>query len=152
MKSLLPSVVVFSLAILFFGCNPDETPEQSIEGSWELVEIRSQWTQDVQKGGDLNLRETYTFNPNGTFTKTRKDSEMDKQGSGTYTASGADGRENNPSLKISMDLTFNEDVNADLVYGCEDELTEHLYILSDGLLRNMGSCMADVNILLYNKL
>jgi len=162
MKNLFKFAALLVVSLVTLSCNDDDTPAQGVEGTWALVEIRSQWTRDVLTGEDMYIRESYNFYHNGTFTKTRPGAEFDFQGSGTYTISDPDRTvEGNENLRFIMDLTFEKNVSSELVYGCniipeslqdDDELTERLYLRDDGLLRNWGCILiADLNWLVYSK-
>lgn len=154
--------LIISAVIVSTGCNPDENPEQTMEGTWELVEIRGHWTP-VLSGEDLTIKESYTFNSNGTFTKSRVDTELDHHVSGTFTFTVPDPTiEGNENVRYEVDLLFNNNVSTDMIYGCnigpeefrdsDEEFIERMYLRDDGLLRNWGCYrIADLSLFVYSK-
>ncbi|HSJ66913.1 MAG TPA: hypothetical protein VK921_04535 [Anditalea sp.] len=162
MQRIFQFLLIFSAVIICTSCNPDEIPEQTMEGTWDLVEIRGHWTP-VLSGEDLSIRETYTFHPNGTFTKSRVGAEFDHYGSGTFTLTVPDPTiEGNENVRYEVDLIFNTNVSTDIIYGCnigpeefrdsDEEFIERMYLRDDGLLRNWGCYrIADLSLFVYSK-
>ncbi|KEO74668.1 hypothetical protein [Anditalea andensis] len=163
MKNRYLSAFVVLFSAICFSCNSDETPDQGMEGTWELAEIRSHWTQDILTGDDMYIWESYTFYPYGTFIKHRLGTELEYHASGTFnftdSARTTEGYEN---VRFILELKFDENVSSDIVYGCnmspqesnsyDEELKETMYLMDDGFLRNWGCHRtADIDWFVYSK-
>jgi len=161
MQRIFQFLLIFSAVIICTSCNLDESPDQAIEGTWELVEIRGHWTP-VQSGEDLTIKESYTFHSNGTFTKSRVGTELDHHASGTFTLTVPDPTlEGNENVRYELDLLYDSNVSTDMIYGCnigpeefrdsDEEFIERMYLSEDGLLRNWGCYrIADLSLYVYS--
>ena len=147
MKKFFILSCFFSIVVIFFGCDKDESPDNLIEGEWVLMEVGSTWTQDVIKAEEIDYEEKYILLPNGTFVKTRTGSDSDGQATGTFTFTAAE--PNHQDVQYYLSLTF--ETGTDMIISCTKSLgIEEFALLDNGRLLNAaGAC--DWPVLTYRK-
>ena len=138
--------------ILLIGCNNEDnlpTLFSSIEGEWELAEVRFQWEPDLD---DLVLPlDGYKFNPDNTFSRTREfDVEVTQFGKGTYVIEPAHEEDVNALYYVTLNYERGEEMIGNCEGGGYEEGKEYLFISSEKRLRNTwGEC--DGPTYVYNK-
>ncbi|UOQ68339.1 hypothetical protein [Hymenobacter volaticus] len=84
MKNIL--VLFLSLASLV-SCQEDNSVEPEANAypqTWQLVKLTGQIPNYIKTGADLPWQETYVFQGDSTFTKTRQQGDQLLQASGTF--------------------------------------------------------------------
>ncbi|UWY27066.1 hypothetical protein N4T20_15195 [Flavobacterium sp. TR2] len=132
--------VIFSLV----SCSNDDNdnkPAESYHGKWILTKMGS-GNPAVNSIDVLEWEESYTFNSNNTFSKTRKKEGKTITVSGTYSVvKTAD--------QIRFELVYTKE--SDIVSSCTSKTKESLYIINSiGNLYGTWS-ICDGPILVYEK-
>jgi len=139
--------LLLMLSMLTLSCSEDEENEKQkdmnldlvlkeLPQKWKLVKTTGSFAGSENTGDDMQWQETYTFNNDDTFTKTRLQKSGDKiTASGTFVI----GEESETSEK-SLKLTFNE--SSAIIGSCHNEPVEYLYYKKDSdlLLSNWWAC------------
>ncbi len=129
------------LLSMLFSCSKNEHVEGQIQGKWQLVKIRSVWTNTTTEGSDLDRQEFYVFRNDFTFLKSRQLNGEIIEMSGVYSwKTYSDGQK-------YLSLTFEED--SDIIYSCQGD-TEALQ-LAGSTLSNNSWAPCDGPILEYRK-
>ncbi|WP_417443815.1 hypothetical protein [Joostella sp.] len=106
----------------------------TIVDNWYLVEMRGSAPNTTTTGQDMEWQETYTFNQDSTFTKTRylKTSKSTLEGSGTYLYV-----ENNNEAYLQ--LNYND--NNKIIGSCTSDNSETLFFNeSSQLISGWNAC------------
>lgn len=121
---LLPLILIF--AIVSCSKKSEETFENKINGKWELVRMTGSFENTETAGADMEWNETYTFNANGTFAKTRTAAGVQSSATGKYSLfTDAQGVH---YVQLEYDSA------SPLVGGCYSDVNEELYFTADHLL------------------
>lgn len=119
--------LILVLIILVSSCNSgDENTnlETNFVGEWRLVEMSGSFANSETTGTDMEWQETYNFNSDGTFQKTRETINGSFEAFGTYSVI------NNPNEQL-LELNFNSD-NA-IIGNCSSDLKEYMVIASTNI-------------------
>jgi hypothetical protein len=111
-------VIFFSV---FSSCtkNTEEnTTTADYHGKWTLVKMSGSMFNSVTTGTTMDWQESYLFNNDGTFTKSRTRNAVKTTVSGTYTVK-------NNSDGLYLELTYPKD--SELIGSCYGNLKEELY-------------------------
>jgi hypothetical protein len=75
----------FLLLATLFSCQKEEMAAvEPYPQTWQLVSISGQIPNFILTGADLTWQETYVFNADNTFKKTRKQDDQVTEASGTF--------------------------------------------------------------------
>lgn len=80
---LLLSLLLATLS----ACQKEDVPETQTTAypqTWQLVKMTSSWTNTVQTGTALSWQETYVFQADSSFTKTRQQNGQVVDAQGTF--------------------------------------------------------------------
>ena len=116
--------ILLILIIILVSCSSDEavaTGDVDYFGNWELTKMSSAFTPAISFSNALEWKESYDFNENGTFTKTRLRDNKSITVSGTYVVTKT------PN-EIQFELTYEKD--NDIIGSCSAEPKEILFINS----------------------
>lgn len=143
--------LLLAFLLLFISCNSDDNITDlnnnpasiDVTGNWYLIEMSGNIPNSTTTGNDMEWQETYTFNQDSTFTKSRfnKGSDSTIKLSGTYKLKAT---EEERGLK----LYYNEE--SSIIGSCSNAKEEYLYFLNNSQIRsNWWAC--DGPGLLYEK-
>lgn len=121
-------VILFISLFVFSSCskdNEDSSTTTDYYGEWILVKMSGSMQNSETTGSAMAWQETYLFNPNGTFRKTRVQNSVTTMASGAYTTQKISG---------TMYLKLNYTKNNDIIGSCNGSLTEELYFSSNNTL------------------
>lgn len=108
------------------SCSSDDAnPSLAYYGKWQLIEMSGSIARSVTTGSEMDWQESYTFNTNGKFVKTRIKNNTTTTVSGTFSISKT-------SNETHLELTYSE--SSTLVGSCYGNLKEELFINSNNLL------------------
>lgn len=150
MKKNLYLVLFF--ASTFFACNQDDKdPQFNILGYWNIATVTNSWTGEVSSGDQINFRERYIFNDDGTFIKFSdknhkygKPLEESTQALGIYEIIPSENNRNALDLK----LTF--ETNVGMAASCGGNL-EYLILTKENKLVNNSWAACDGPSFTYQK-
>lgn len=120
--------VIFILVLSLVSCARDKTaksntPDPNYYGNWKLIKMEGSMPNSATTGSAMEWQESYVFDTNGTFTKTRD----------TITAKG-----NfvviTTATETSLALTYSS--SSTIIGNCTGDLKESLTVNSDGLLES----------------
>lgn len=134
-------IICFSFLILFISCDQDENPDESIFGTWELVEIYNPWVGESTDSEVDKFFQTYQFMSNGTFKKTRiyEDDGL-KEASGTFTLEDVPAYSSSDA-KLYVNLKFTA---GDGIYNnCGQPNEEQLTLRFNNQLNNFSATPCD---------
>ena len=118
MKSLAIIVVFLSV---FSSCTEDSEESATAadyHGKWTLVKMSGSMINSETTGTAMDWQESYLFNNDGTFTKSRTRNTVKTTVSGTYTTQ-------NISDVLYLELTYPKE--SELIGSCYGNLKEELY-------------------------
>lgn len=143
----MKNVLLFSLLLTALGsCKKEEVLEaqtSSYPQTWQLVQLTGQIPPYVRTGATLTWQETYVFQADSTFTKTRQQGGQTSQAQGTFSVRSAAG---GPYTILTYNATNN------LINSCTpSNLKEHLTFTAQGMLSS-SSQACDGPLLEYQKL
>lgn len=132
---MMKNVLLFSVLLALLGsCQKEELVEAQTElypQTWQLVKLRSSWTNTVLTGAALPYQETYVFRADSTFTKTRQLKGQLVEASGTFSV---------PTAARPYALLTYSAMN-DLIGSCATrQLQEALFIKNDTLVNTWEAC------------
>jgi hypothetical protein len=165
----MKKLIYFTLGVVFLtACQSDEniTPETSIVGYWELVEVRSGWTGEVTPVAELPFSDSYELRADGTFAKFN--THFGKELTGTYVEEFPEQDPQSDVLKVLI-LSFDQEILEDvlerdeagnlifwhsdpsyfIVYGQNER--EVLSFRNDGSILNSGYGIADGPVNIYHR-
>lgn len=119
--------IIFILMLSLISCSKDDTKTPAATdyyGKWTLVKMTTFRTANTIFD-KLEWQESYVFNTNGTFVKTRIADNKTITASGTFKTTKSD-------KGTSFELTYKE--NSPIIGTCFGNLTESLSINQEGLL------------------
>ncbi|MEX2591126.1 MAG: hypothetical protein WD426_00030 [Anditalea sp.] len=141
---------VFFILLVISSCKEDEIqPDLAVQGEWILVKSEGSMTGKVLEGEELEWKETYDFNDDNTFIKTRETDDGSFQASGEFSLIEA---EISDSSKARAYLTLTFQSGEEIIIGtCNGTgKIEELIITHQGeLINTWGYC--DGAILYYEK-
>lgn len=110
-----------------------EAPATASSQTWQLVKSWSNWTNTTLTGTALTWQETYVFQADSTFTKTRQQGGQVSEARGTFSVRPRAGRQ-------YAILTYHAATS--LINSCVSrELKEHLvFTATDTLLSSSEAC------------
>ena len=114
------------ISILFFGiiaCTTDSKEEVTNDfiGSWKLLRMTGSMGNSVSTGTDMEWQESYLFNNDGTFIKSRDRNNTSIEISGTY-------RVTELSEGTFVELTY--PTESEIIGSCISQLKETLFLKS----------------------
>lgn len=109
--------------------NEDANPPLVLDyyGKWQLTEMSGSVINSVTTGPEMDWQESYVFNTNRTFVKTRIKDNTTTTASGTFSISKT-------SNETHFELTYSK--NSTLVGSCYGNLKEELLINNNNLLES----------------
>ncbi|MFC0777211.1 hypothetical protein [Flavobacterium sp. HJSW_4] len=134
-------LLILTLLSLVSCSDNDDKPSESYVGKWALKRMGSN-NPAANSIDILEWEESYTFNSNNTFSKTRKKDNKTTTISGTYSV-----------IKTTDQIQFelNYTAESDIVASCFSNVKENLYILNSmGNLYGTWS-ICDGPMLVYEK-
>jgi hypothetical protein len=135
--------ITFALVLILISCSNDKVkPPKSSDyyGKWTLIEVTGFKPANIIFD-KLGWQESYVFNSDATFVKTRTKDNKTTTASGKFVKTKIDN-------EIHFELTYTE--NSDIVGSCTGNSTEDLSINKEGLLVNSW-LMCDGPGLIYKK-
>lgn len=145
-------ILVLFFAFTFFACNQDDKdPQFNILGYWNITAVTNSWTGEVIAGDQINFRERYIFNDDGTFIKFSDKNhkygqplEESTQALGLYEMMPIEDIRNVLELK----LTF--ETNAGMAASCGGNV-EYLILTRENKLMNNSWAACDGPGFIYQK-
>ncbi|MNQ70400.1 hypothetical protein D3C85_850370 [compost metagenome] len=137
--------IVFILMFCFLSCSnsgADSVVITSYYGKWKLTKRTGVFILALYMEGNPQWQEFYDFKTDGTFTKTRVQETTKTFASGKFEI-----KKNQNETQLN--LTYTED--NDIIGNCFGNLSEDLYINSEGLLTSSWQ-MCDGPGLFYEKM
>ena len=168
----MKKLFLWAVATVFLAAcqSEDITPEVSIEGKWNLVEVQSGWDSTVTPVSEsYPYSESYEFRTNGTFVKFN--TLLGIELTGTYIEEFYESSEgdNYPAVKI-LTLTFDPEIlekiletdeSGRTIYWSHDphfwiiysayDAIETMILRTDGSIANHGRGWADTPVYYYRK-
>lgn len=126
------------------SCSSADVTSRTISdynGKWQLIKMSGSRINSETTGTKMQWQETYVFNEDGTFVKTRIADNETKTAVGTFKIT-KNGQE------TLFELTYKE--SNDIIGSCFGNLTENLFINPDNLLVSSWQ-MCDGPGLIYKK-
>jgi len=116
------SNVLCALLVLFCSCSSDnlESISTDYQGKWELYKMSGRIADSETMGTAMEWQEYYSFNPDGSFIKSRTRNGIKTEISGSYTIS----RLQDESF---FELSYKTD--SEIIGGCYGNNKEELHIL-----------------------
>lgn len=148
------NLLLLLLMTVFFACDtdkessrnqPEQPPEPNVEEvsgtrnltqgefpqEWKLVQMSTMMVNSTTTGDDMPYQETYTFNRDYTFTKSRNENGNTIEADGTFNLiTGEDGEE-------YYKLRYNE--KNDLIENCSVKDEEYLILKSEKSLHGTAN-------------
>jgi len=113
-------LLIVMLVSLISCSDNDDKPTESYVGKWTLTRMGSN-NPAANSIDILEWEESYTFNSNNTFSKTRKKDDKTTTISGTYSVV-----KTNDQIQFELSYTSENDIIA----SCVSKVKENLYILN----------------------
>jgi hypothetical protein len=120
--------IIFMLFLSVISCSSDNSHATVISdynGKWQLVQMSGSFINSETTGSAMEWQESYVFNTDGTFVKTRVADSKTVTASGTFKITKADDR-------TQFELTYKE--NSPIIGSCLGNPSESLFINEDSLL------------------
>jgi hypothetical protein len=138
--------IIVAILFVFSSCTKDTeeatTTSTDYHGKWKLVSMYGAMLNMGTVGTAMEWQETYLFNNDGTFTKSRVQNTEETKTSGTYTTVIR-------SDAMYLELTYTND--NEIIGNCFGNLKEELYInANNSLLSTWSAC--DGPVLEYKKI
>jgi hypothetical protein len=128
-----------ALTFLLVGCGDDQAPDLSEFGQWELVIAQGSWPVDGTLNYDPGFEEYYSFNANGTFSRTRMQGENVTSASGVYERIEATHEHDKKFIRFYLQLNYES--GEELIGSCVGGGVEGLYLHKEGHIQNTwGAC------------
>lgn len=118
----------FILMLSLISCSGDDAnPSLALDyyGKWQLIEMSGSTINSVTTESEMDWQESYVFNTNRTFVKTRIKDNTTTTASGTFSVVKT-------SDETHFELTYSK--SSTLVGSCYGNLKEDLFINSNNLL------------------
>lgn len=117
----------------FFSCQEDtvQIKAGAYPQTWNLVKTTGQFPASVRTGAELPWKETFTFQADSTFTKTRKQGDETLEASGTFSVRGT-----GPARSIRLTYPAKDK----LVNNCTATPQETLLLEADTLISSSQAC------------
>lgn len=119
---MVKKLILFVCVFLFVSCNENEPVPFDILGEWKLIQMSGSIPNSQTTGADMEYQETYVFNSNGTFEKTRDTKGVIKKAYGVYKAYIT------PNEKV-LELTYS--LESSIIGSCTSNLKEVMNITSN---------------------
>jgi hypothetical protein len=135
--------IILILVLHLISCSNDKAKSpisSDYHGKWKLIEVSGFKPANIVFD-KLDWQESYVFNTDKTFIKTRSKDNTTTTATGKYVVTKLDN-------ETHFELTYNE--SNDIIGSCTGNLTEALSINKEGLLQNSWQ-MCDGPGLIYKK-
>jgi len=121
------SIVFCAMLMLFCACSNDSSNviTTDFQGKWELFQMSGRIPNSETTGAAMEWQEFYSFNTDGSFTKSRNSNGTKKEVSGSYVIT----KIQEDSL---LELTYKAD--SEIIGSCYGNNKEELYILPNSIL------------------
>lgn len=118
---------VFGFLLILSSCNKDSEKSifQDYQGQWVLVKMSGNTPDSETSGQEMVWQESYKFNSNGTFSKSREQNGTVTESSGSFTVLKS---EEGTSLELTHAST------SDIIGSCLDDQIEILFLESKSVL------------------
>ncbi|MEO8254294.1 MAG: lipocalin family protein [Flavobacterium sp.] len=130
-------ILLLTMIAILFSCNKnnaDSNLKTGIIGNWKLTEMTGNIANaKPAKASEMPWQETYQFNDNSTFQKTRDRDGITTKASGTYKLT-------NDSNIISVELNF--DNESEIIGSCSSKTKEYMSFQSEKLILSNDSWSA----------
>ncbi|QED37656.1 hypothetical protein FK178_07910 [Antarcticibacterium arcticum] len=140
MKNL---ILLFVLSTVLSSCSTDADEislnKEDIYGKWNLVKMTGSFGNSLTTGEDMEWQESYNFNRDGTFIKSRsRDGEL-TEAAGTFVITENDSQFNDPLINFSIEIEFSN--SNSIAASCySGGMKEELYFRGDRMLSNYHAC------------
>jgi len=125
-KSLMKMQIVYLVIMGLLGsCSSDDSSNNSeliLTGNWKLIEMTGSVPNSETSGADMEWQETYRFESDGSFQKSRTREGETIEASGTYRWSDA-------SEEPLLELDFNSD--SEIIGSCNQNNLETMSFQSE---------------------
>ncbi|WP_066225366.1 hypothetical protein [Formosa haliotis] len=121
------TLICLLLGLLLACSNDDDSNTNTTEviGTWKLTEMTGNLPNSTTSGDEMEWQETYLFNPDLTFTKSRERNGITTEASGTFLLKQT-------SHESLLELKFNTE--NDIIGSCYSDLKEDFYIEASNTL------------------
>lgn len=121
------SIIFYALLMLFCACSNDSSNviTTDFQGKWELFQMSGRIANSETTGAAMEWQEFYSFNTDGSFTKSRTRNGTKTEISGIYIIT----KIQEDSL---LELTYKAD--SEIIGSCYGNNKEELYILPNSIL------------------
>jgi hypothetical protein len=120
------------IGILFSCSKNDINLENQIIGNWKLIQMNGNIPNSETTGIEMDWQETYLFNTDGTFQKSRNRDGVITEISGTYQLI-------NNSTESLLELNFNSE--SEIIGSCTSNTKETMNIQSETIfLSSWNAC------------
>ncbi|EJL59210.1 hypothetical protein [Flavobacterium sp. CF136] len=120
--------ITFILMLSLISCSNEDANSSLVsdyKGKWQLIEMSGSTINSVTTGSEMSWQESYVFNTNRTFVKTRIKDNTTTTASGTFSVVTI-------LDETHLELTYSE--SSTLVGSCYGNLKEDLFINNNNLL------------------
>lgn len=121
------SIVFCALLMLFCACSNDSSNviTTDFQGKWELFQMSGRIANSETTGAAMEWQEYYSFNTDGSFTKSRTRNGTKTEISGNYIITKI-------QEESFLELTYKAD--SEIIGSCYGNNKEELYILPTSIL------------------
>jgi len=136
-------IFVLALVVTFSSCTTDteeiKLTSEDIYGNWTLVKMTGSFENSSTTGEDMDWQESYNFNRDGTFIKSRLRNGEHTEAEGSFVITENDSQYNDPRINFSLEiLFFNSNSIAASCYS--GTMKEELYFRDGRMLSNYHAC------------
>jgi hypothetical protein len=121
------SIIFYALLLIFCSCSNDSSNviTTGFQGKWELYQMSGRIANSETTGVAMEWQEYYSFNSDGSFTKSRTSNGTKKEISGSYIITKI-------QEESFLELTYK--VDSEIIGSCYGENKEELFILPNSIL------------------
>jgi hypothetical protein len=126
-KKMKKSIICSALFVLFCSCSDDNIKGITTEyqGKWELYKMSGRVANSETTGTAMEWQEYYSFNTDGSFTKSRTSNGVKTEISGSYIIS---------KLQEGSFLELTYKTDSEIIGSCYGNNKEELTILPNSIL------------------
>lgn len=121
------SIIFYALLMVFHSCSNDSSKAitTDFQGKWDLYQMSGRLANSETTGAAMEWQEFYSFNTDGSFTKSRTSNGTRKEVSGSYIITKI-------QEESFLELTYK--VDSEIIGSCYGNNKEELYILPTSIL------------------
>ncbi len=129
---ILKAILLLTIIASCTTKSSEEIFDTDISGTWELTRMTGSFKGSETQGSDMDWQESYRFNTNATYTKTRH------RGGETFTATGRFSYIEDEEVEFLYTLTYGSE--SIIIGNCSGNKSESLYIINGTLHNTWNMC------------